>query len=459
MARCLFLTCVGLVVSGGAGAGTTRVTVQAAPSGAYGGYGYGGLVPLTGATISQELEVQVDPKSEIRVVGVASTIDPGSIQLRDRTEPALAIAEQRFVPGATTPTEIITRSIGEQVAVTTPKGEVTGTLRAVDNDSIVVETVAGLAVLRRANVLDLRIANASAGRPTLVWRVAAKQPGKHDVELTYRAEGLAWTADYLAVVDDAAQTVDFTALANIKNATGATFERAHLTLVSGAYGAPALYGLAPRPPAPPSRYVIPQPVTLATGQAVQVELMPRKTGTRFRPVVAFEAMPDPSPSYQGYPNTDCTQFSGAGMGPGRADLTAELDVANSVVLPDGRARLFRRTAGRTELVSEDPIASASGTVRIRLATDGDIVGQRRATACKLDESARTLAEKVEVKITNRGKATADVVVREFAWRWPVWRLEHESAKSRRGGAQTQEYRFRLAPKATQSITYSVVYAW
>lgn len=461
MARCLSWSCVvglAVAVSGGAGAGTTRLTIQAAPPGAYGGLGYGGLVPLTGATISQELEVDVDPRSEIRVVGVAATLDPGSIQLRDRTEPALAIVEQRFLPGATTPTEIIARSIGEHVTVTTPKGEVTGTLRAADAEAIVVETAAGLAVLRRSSfVLDMRIAKTAATQPTLAWRVASRQPGKHDLELTYRAEGLAWTASYLAVVDEAARTIDFSALANIRNASGATFEAAQLTLVSGAYGAPSLYGLAPRAPAPPSRFSIAQPVTLANGQAVQVELVPRKVGARYRPVVAVEAMSDPSASYHAYPNTDCAQQRSAG--PGRADLTAELDVPDHLVFPEGRVRLFRRTSGRSELASEEPIASTKGAVRIRLATDHDVVAQRRPTACKLDESARNVVEKIEVKVFNRGKATADVVVREFVWRFPVWRLVQESARSHRGGAQTLEYRLRLAPGASQTITYSVVYSW
>jgi len=84
--------------------------------------------------------------------------------LRDLTEPGVAITEQRYVPGVTTPTDMLMRRIGESVTVVTAKGDVTGVLRAVDDSSLVVEIGAGdqkrLSVMRRDGfVQDVRVAS------------------------------------------------------------------------------------------------------------------------------------------------------------------------------------------------------------------------------------------------------------------------------------------------------------
>ena len=87
------------------------------------------------------------------------------------------------------------------------------------------------------------------------------------------------------------------------------------------------------------------------------------------------------------------------------------------------------------------------------------VGARKAVSCTYDERAHTVVEKIEVKIENKSRRAADIVVREFAWRWPVWRLDSEDSKSARSGAQTLEYRAKVAAGGTKSLTYSVVYTW
>src|SRR5690348_17351405 len=143
-----------------AGAGRTTITVWGAstPTAAYGGVTYGGAAPLSGAMISEQRDVDVGTSGELKIAGVASTIDPASVQLRSLSEPTVAITEQRFIPGATTPDEILARHIGEQVSVVTPKGDVAGVLRSVDAQAIVVESAGHLQVMRRDGfVQDVRL--------------------------------------------------------------------------------------------------------------------------------------------------------------------------------------------------------------------------------------------------------------------------------------------------------------
>ncbi len=451
--------------AGGNGA-RTKITVWSAAGPAsqvYGGLSYGGYAPTTGALISERRDVEVMGGGEVRIPGVAATVDAASVQLRDLTDPSTTIIEQRFSAGASTPTEILHRHVDATITVVTPKGELTGVLRSVDEQVLVLELGTGdqrrLAVMRRDGYLqDVRLpAGSSIDKPTLIWRLASQKPGKHDIEVSYRADGMTWSADYLAVLDDAGTSVAFSAWATVKNATGATFDGAELTLVTGGSG-PGATGSS-KPPPTPARYAIAAAVRLGAGQAVQVELIPTQQAARARSVVTYEAMPDPSRGFQAYPNTDCNQFNGVGMGSGRAEIAVELDVPTKDALPEGKVRLFRRQADRLEVVSEEPLRSGPGLARIRIAPQTEIVGERRAVSCNYDERAHTVTEKLEVKVESKSRRPADIVIREFAWRWPGWRLDAEDAKSQRAGAQTLEYRARLAPGGKKTVTYTVSYTW
>ena len=440
------------------GAPPLRITVWgAAQAGQYGGATYAS--PLTGAMISERREIELG--GEVRIAGVAATIDPASVQLRDLTEPTVSITEQRFVPGATTPTELLARHVGDPVTVVTAKGELAGVLRAADEQAIVVEIGAGdqrrLSVMRREFVQDVRLPAGAGDQPSLVLRMAGKKPGKHAIELTYRATGLTWSADYLAVLDEPARAIDFSAWATVKNATGATYERAELTLASGGT-TPAAAAITAKPVAPPLRFTVPNPVRIAAGDSVQVELVPARVATKVLPVVTYEAMEDPSSGYQDTPGEDCTEYSGGGVG-GTAELALELAVPSQSALPEGKVRLFRRQGDRLDVVSEEDLRSSAGLARIKLTGDAEVTGERKAVTCTLDERAKRITERVNVRVENKGKQAVDVVIREYMWRWPVWKIEAEDRKGTRTAAQTQEYRLSVPAKGAQAVTYSVIYTW
>lgn len=468
---------VGLASTAGAGSGTgvrTKVTVWSAsapPISLYGGLSYGGYAPTMGAMITEQREVDLGATGDVRISGVASTLEPASVQLRDLTDPASTITEQRFVPAATSPTEILQRHLGDSITVVTAKGEITGVLRSVDDTTVVLEVGSGdqrrLQVMRREGYIqDVRLPiGPGVDKPSLMWKLASKKPGKHTVELTYRSNGMAWSADYLAVLDDDGKSVDFSAWATVRNTSGATFDNVDLTLVNGGNAGPQQqspyggYQMRSAPAPVPVRYKIATPVHLGSGQSVQVELLPAKQNAKARSVVTYEAMPDPSMGFQAYPNTDCNQFNGVGMGNGRAEIAVELEVPTKELLPEGRVRTFRRKADRIEVVSEEQLRSSPGIARIRLSPDNEITGERRAITCNYDERAHTVLEKIEVKIENKSKRASQVVIREFAWRWPVWKLEGEDAKSARAGAQTLEYRTSVPAGGKRTVTYSVIYTW
>lgn len=468
----------------GAGGGQTSITVFATPPAtlsAYGGLSYGGTAAPTGAMITERRELDIASGGEVRISGIASTVDPATVQLRSLTEPGgVTVSEQRFVPGATTPDAILARHVGDPVTIVTPKGEVSGVLRSVDAQTLVLEVGAGdqrrLQMMRRDGyVQDIRLpAGKQVDKPSLVWRLATKKPGKHTVEVTYRADGLTWTADYLAIYDEDKKTIDFSAWATLRNTTGTSFDGAELTLVSGgsmltsvAVNPYTYYGAMPvRQTAPPVRFTVPTPVHVGNGEAVQVELMAPRIAAKARSVVTYDPLPTAEQmaiNYQQFPATDCTMLTQTAPGTGRAEVAVELDIPGAKQLPEGRVRVFKRSAkqaDRLEVLSEEPLRAGAGTARVRLAAHVELTGERKAT-CNVDERARTLTEKVEIKIENKGKQPVDAVVREVMWRYAVWRIDpaDESVKGRRGGAQTQEYRLTVPPGGKKSLTYTVSYQW
>ena len=426
------------VAVGAPRASRTSITVWAGNGAAVGGASYGGVAPSTGALVVERRDIEL-AGDEIRLEGVSHALDPASVQLRDLGDPGLAITQQRFVAGALTPTETIARHAGEQVTLGTAKGEITGTLRSVDETTIAIETGGKLSVLRRDFVQTVRMA-AGNDQAMLAWKVARAKPGTHAIEVSYRTGLMSWSADYLAVLDEAGATVDFSAWATIKNATGTRFDGAMLSLVGDGN----------------ARFDVPAPVQLQGMDSVQVELMPVRRGAAAHTIVAFDALADEVVSADADTAIDCTQFATAPIGAATAAIEIDLP---ATPLPDGHLRVFRRTKGRLEVVGEDDFHALPGHARLKLAGDSPITLVRRATACNYDDQAKTMKERVEIALENTGKQPLDAVVHETLWRSKGFKLEAEQPKGTTVAPQQREYRVRVAGGGKQTIAYTVLYQW
>jgi hypothetical protein len=425
---------------------------RAAPG--YGGVTYGGAMPR-GVLVSEVRDVDVPASGELRIAGVAGALDPASVQL---VAPGLAITEQRFTPAAASPTDVLARHVGETVTVVTAKGDITGVLRAADDTSLVLEVGTGDArrteVVRREYATDVRLpAGGASERAELAWRVTSTKHGVQPVELAYRAAGMAWDAAYVAVLDEGAGTVALTARATIHNWTGAVFDDAEVTLVSGGTAQNA------------RRYTLPAHVHLGGRDVVQVDLVAPRT-VKAKEVVTYTPLsPDlPAAIVSQDAQQDCAQLSSSTGLIGRAQLELEVEVAGGVVLPEAPTRLYRRggNAGdRLEPVSEDVLRASPGVARVPVTSIDTISGGRKQVACTLDEARHKLEERVEIEVANRAAKAQDVVVHELVWRLPMWRIDPatETVKGTRAGDGAQEYRVRVPANGSQKIAYTVVYTW
>lgn len=438
----------------------TTVAIWRTTGGAVGGYGYGGVAAADGAGgafVSHRRDVDIAADGVLRFPGVAAALDAATVELRSVTDPAgTSIVEQRFDANRASPEALLARQVGKPVTIVLAQGEVRGTLRAVALDALVVETPVGLEIVRRGeHVVDIKLGAAVFDHePTLEWRLAARRPGRHTVEVAYRTQGLSWQPEYGAVLGDA-DAVDFTAWATVRNDSGLDLVAGELALVTAPPAAPGATGLVGAAAPAATSFKVARAIDLPSGEVMQVELTPRRTAVKARRLNVFEAAGDQS---AGYPLQDC--YGQGGGAAARAEQVLELDGPGQV-LPEGTLRVFRRTGTGLTVVSDDVLRvnATTGALRLRGGPAPELGGERRQLECRLDPSGRALREKLEVRVENHGKAAAEVVVREYLYRWTNWRIDQEDVKGVRAGPTAQEWRVRVPAGGSKTLTYTVDYAW
>ncbi len=455
----------GHAAAGGRDRATTiSIKRPAAPELAYGGDGYGGVTaPATSAYVTHERAIDVGADGLVTFPGVAAMLDAATVEFRSATDPTgTRVVEQRLVNDVINPEALLFRQLGKPVVVTLATGELSGTLRALSPDALVIDGAdrAAHIVPRGPQVLGIKLPTASVDQePTLEWRITTARPGRHDVAVSYRTDGLAWQPDYSAVMtDDGA--VDLSAWATITNDTGSDFTDADLTLTAGGGdGVFATLGLAPGRPSrtKPQEWKIAGKISLRAGQTVQVELAPKQVGAKAKRALVFEALADGAGADNAQATSDCDAYEPLNPRTGQY-----LEVDAGAPLPSGKVRLLRRAGKELTVVGTDELRANATTGVVRIALSGAEVavsGERNRVQCQLAPSGRSLREDVELTVTNDGTDPADVVVRETMYRWHHWKLTRESAKGARADDRVHEWRVRLAKGESKTISYTVQYDW
>jgi hypothetical protein len=69
--------------------------------------------------------------------------------------------------------------------------------------------------------------------PTLVWVVFSLHPATTTCEVAYRASGITWKADYLMVLNQNEDMVDFSGWVTIDNNSGKKYANTKIKLIAG----------------------------------------------------------------------------------------------------------------------------------------------------------------------------------------------------------------------------------
>src|SRR3954453_1717399 len=101
-------------------------------------------------------------------------------------------------------------------------------------NTLIDPTSVQLRFLSSADKLDLLDTTFPHDKPQMLyWNVQSETDGPATVEITYFTSGITWTADYLAVADQAEKELKFEGYVRVFNNSGEEYEDAQVRLVVG----------------------------------------------------------------------------------------------------------------------------------------------------------------------------------------------------------------------------------
>ncbi len=395
--------------------------------------------------------------SELKFTDVASSIDPTSVHLRPLGKGPLDILWQDYRFDLVSTDKLLEKYVDQPVEVATKDDQLRrGTLLSYDPASLVLQDAAGgLLLLNRAEVRQVSLRELPKGlltRPTLVWRLRAGSGGAQPLEVSYMTGGMSWHAEYVAVIDESATSLDLQGWASVENRSGATYPDARIKLIAGTvHRAPPPRGpirpefemMAKAAPAMEERgffeyhlYEVPQRATLAQNEVKQLGLL-QASGIRCEKKFTYDGASD---AQHVNVTLEFQNSEAAGLG---------------LPLPEGVVRVFQRDRdGSLELAGEDRIQHTprNETVRLSVGSAFDITPERKQTET-VRVTPRVTETSFEITLRNHKKEAVDVTVVEHAY--GDWEIVKSSQPARKKDATTFEFTLRCPPEAPQTLTYTV----
>jgi hypothetical protein len=178
-------------------------------------------------------------RSRVEFPDVSAQIRPQTLSF---AAAGTTIIEQNFDYDLLTPSKLMEKAIGQTVTLlrTNPATGVETRERAK------VLSVAGGTVLQIGDRIEVlrddglpvrvifdRVPPNLRARPTLSVNIDSTRAGPRPVNLRYLTGGLGWNADYVALYNESAGTIDMQGWVTLTNNTGTTFHNADTVLVAG----------------------------------------------------------------------------------------------------------------------------------------------------------------------------------------------------------------------------------
>jgi hypothetical protein len=173
---------------------------------------------------------------------VSAQIRPETVTL---TGQGIGIVEQNFDFDLLSPQALMQKAVGETITLvrTNPaNGQETRERARVlaANGGVVLQIGERIEVLRDdglpVRVIFDRVPENLRARPTLSVTVQSERAGRRPLTLTYLTPGLGWSADYVALFDEANGRMDVQGWITLTNNSGTPYVNANTLLVAGAVG-------------------------------------------------------------------------------------------------------------------------------------------------------------------------------------------------------------------------------
>lgn len=417
---------------------------------------------------------------EIRISDVAALIDPTSVHFKSVSYPnECSILEQNFEYDLISQQKLLEKYLGKEIEIRDYLQEKEGTKEIIRKgmllsagDGMVVKIDDKIFLNPPGIVILPDLPEGLIIKPTLSWLISNNKEGKHLTEISYLTSGINWLSDYVLVVDKLDKNIDLTGWVTLDNRSGATYKDAKLKLIAG------------------DVHRITQPGVMRKGdvkkammasesreeQFVEKEFfeyhlytLQRRTTVKDREKKQIEFVGSANIPVNKLFIYDGAKFNWKQPQSYADDLYGErcnkkvwviLDFKNSkennlgIPLPKGKMRVYKKDDEESlQFIGEDLIdhTPKDENIKIYLGNAFDIVGERKLVDRKVTERSTTIT--TEIKIKNRKKEDIEVIVVENQC-WSNWKITETPHKYEEKGAQTVEFKVKVAKDSEETITYT-----
>jgi hypothetical protein len=446
------------------------------------------------ALVREEREMNIKSgRSQLSFTDVAALIDPTTVTFTSLSDPATRVLEQNFQFDLVSTQKLLLKFIDKQITVDKNVGNsvtpITGTLLSA-TDGIVLRGTDG-SIYSLPTYASVKFPDLPGGlntRPTLVWDVTSPSGGSQKTRVTYQTGGITWWADYNLIFNEGADAnsglLDLSAWVSIINQSGATYGDARLKLIAGdvnrvqpemdAYAKQrGVLAMAAAAPAEQDGfkqkdlfefhlYTLGRPTTLPNNSTKQIELFDQAKQIPAKKVLLYYGAVNP----YFYPSPYTDRNMGVAMNK-KVDVYLEFkndkQYGLGVPLPAGRLRVSQldKADGSLEFIGEDKIdhTPRDETVRVKLGSAFDVVGERRQVNFAVDTTGKWMEEEIEVKLRNHKQQSVDVVVKENLYRWSNWKILTKTHEFQKEDARTINFPVKVPKDGETVVRYRVRYSW
>jgi hypothetical protein len=395
--------------------------------------------------------------AEVTLEGLPPRVDSSSVRLEG---PGFRVRRQSYRFDTWNSDRAIRRFLGDSIAYRYGGRRYQGILAGIDGDDLFIQrrdSAEVLTMLKRAQISELEFPARFRlrTRPTVEWQIESEKAGDRAATLSYLANGISWSAEYVAVLAADEKSVEWTGWALVENRSGAGFRDAKVSLVAGeilrsgespdrGVAAETSGGETPRASGSDffayHAYPLTGAVTLDHFGTMNAVIVPTARVTAVR-------------SYR---------YDGARDG---SKVRVQIELGNDaksgmgMPLPEGRVRVYGSSpvTGQT-LVGEDriPHTAAGERVRVQSGVAFDLVGERTRTA-HTRVSRNVTEDTYKIRIRNRGGEAATVTVVETLY--GNWEITQKSADVKRRDADSAEFELKVSGGKDSELTYTVRYTF
>ncbi len=386
------------------------------------------------------------------------------------TAPDASVVEQNFDYDLLSPTSLMQKAIGETITLvrTSPATGVETRERAkvlAVNGGAVLQIGDRIEVLRDdglpVRVVFDKVPDTLRARPTLSVGLDSRRAGVRAVTLSYLTAGLGWSADYVALFDQKAGTIDVQGWITLRNTSGTSFYNAKTLLVAGQVGSSEDQnnGYRPRPVVRPIRragtetsareqlgdfylYPLVERTTIADKQTKQVSFLDVKGVPATSGYVYHAAWNESSEQPQSA--WSVLRFSNATKG-GVGDA-----------LPAGTARVYMRDArGQAQFVGENHIdhTPQGSDLAIRTGDAFDVKVQPTVTErTRLTDTRWRTTMRYTLTNAKDRPVIVELSQDNVRWWWTDTRIVSETLKSERREADSEVWQVPVPANGSATVT-------